>query len=108
MTAKHVDKSRSQSRKRGSIFGALLGKKEEFDDKKEVKAEEKAERTEIKKEEKELKREEKAEAKAEKAELTEEKDHIKPFDPVAIGKSFVHVKIVNGADAVRNSCTCSW
>ena len=36
-------KSRSQSRKRQSIFGKVLGKKEEHDEKKEMKKDEKAE-----------------------------------------------------------------
>ena len=48
-------KSRSQSRKRASIFGSLLGKKEEHDEKTAVKQEEKAEETKMKKEAKEEK-----------------------------------------------------
>lgn len=97
---KHTDKSRSQSRKRQSIFGKVLGKKEEHDEKKEVKKEEKVEQKEMKKEEKAEKREEKAEekaeVKAEKSELREEKKEAKhdhhagtvepaPFDAAAIG-----------------------
>jgi hypothetical protein len=54
-------KSRSQSRKRSSIFVALLGKKEEKDEQKEVKKEEKAEK---KAEKEEVKEEKKEEAKA--------------------------------------------
>lgn len=66
-------KSRSQSRgKRQSLFGNLLGKKEEHDAKKEVK-----------KEEKEEKKEEKAEAKAEK----EEKRLEKESDPLSTGQT---------------------
>ena len=97
---KHIDKSRSQSRKRQSIFGKVLGKKEEHDEKKEIKNEEKAEQKEMKKEEKVEKKEEKAEEKAElmaeKSELKEEKKEAKhghpasiveptPFDATAIG-----------------------
>ena len=97
---KHTDKSRSQSRKRQSIFGKVLGKKEEHDEKKEVKKEEKAEQKEMKREEKAEKREEKAEekaeVKAEKSELNVEKKEAKhdhhagtiepaPFDAPAIG-----------------------
>lgn len=59
-------KSRSQSRKRGSIFGTLLGKKEEHDEKKEVKKEEKADDKAIKQEIKAIKQEVKEEDKAEK------------------------------------------
>lgn len=59
-------KSRSQSRKRGSIFGALLGKKEEHDEKKEVKKEEKTDDKVIKQEIKAIKQEVKEEDKAEK------------------------------------------
>ncbi|KAL8712300.1 MAG: hypothetical protein Q9220_003451 [cf. Caloplaca sp. 1 TL-2023] len=70
-------KSRSQSRKRSSMFGALLGKKEQHDEKKEIKKEEKEEKKEEKAEEKaikaEVKNEEKAEKQAEKEERKEEK-----------------------------------
>jgi len=52
------DKERSQSRKRGSIFGSLLGKKEEHAEKKEEKAEIKKELKEEKKIEAEEKKEE--------------------------------------------------
>ena len=61
-------KSRSQSRKRNSIFGTLLGKKEDHDVKKEEKKEEKAEEKAVKEE---IKHEEKAEKKAEKEEKRE-------------------------------------
>ncbi|KIV79135.1 hypothetical protein PV11_06718 [Exophiala sideris] len=47
---KKENKDRSQSRKRGSIFGSLIGKKEEHDAKKEEKAEHKKEVKEEKKE----------------------------------------------------------
>ncbi|KAF2089136.1 hypothetical protein K490DRAFT_72753 [Saccharata proteae CBS 121410] len=57
-------KSRSVSRKRQSLFGGLLGKKEEHDVKKDEKKEEKAEEKEAKEEAKEEKAEEEA-AKAE-------------------------------------------
>ena len=78
---KATTKSRSQSRKRQSIFGKVLGKKEEHDEKKEMKKEEKSEEKAEKKEEKvdqkEMKKEEKAEQKElkreEKAEKKEEK-----------------------------------
>ena len=114
-TTNRVDKSRSQSRKRASIFGTLRGKKDEHEEKKDVKAEQKAEQKEAKKEEKAEKKEikneekaerkeikdeekaeksvEKAEAKAEKgekAELKEEKHDVNkpaPFDAAAIGQS---------------------
>lgn len=70
-------KSRSQSRKRSSMFGALLGKKEQHDEKKELKKEEKEEKKEEKAEEKavkaEVKKEEKAEKQAGKEERKEEK-----------------------------------
>ena len=49
---KAKSKSRSRSRKRTSIFGALLAKKEEHDDKKEIRKEEKVEEKAIKQEEK--------------------------------------------------------
>ncbi|KAL8948390.1 MAG: hypothetical protein Q9222_005417 [Ikaeria aurantiellina] len=70
-------KSRSQSRKRSSMFGALLGKREQHDEKKELKKEEKEEKKEEKAEDKaikaEVKKEEKAEKQAEKEERKEEK-----------------------------------
>ena len=69
---KSKSKSRSQSRKRSSIFGTLLGKKEEHDDKKEMKKEEKEEKKELKKEQKEEKVEHKAEEKAIKHEVKKE------------------------------------
>ena len=53
-------KSRSQSRKRQSIFGKVLGKKDELEEKREIKKEEKAEKKEEKKEEKAEKEEAKA------------------------------------------------
>lgn len=81
-------KSRSQSRKRNSIFGTLLGKKEEHDMKKDEKKEEKAE-------EKAAREEVKMEEKAEK----EEKKELKygggstsaPLDAAAIGKQLSHL-----------------
>ena len=87
-TATTEKKSRSQSRKRNSIFGTLMGKKEEHDMKKEEKKEEKAEEKAVKEE---VKQEEKAEKKAEK----EEKEELKhegaattatPLDAAGIGK----------------------
>ncbi|MCJ1314197.1 hypothetical protein MMC25_007877 [Agyrium rufum] len=76
-----TEKSRSQSRKRTSIFGKVLGKKDEMEEKKDLKKEEKKEAKEEKKEEKAEAKEEKAEEKAlakeekkeEKAEAKEEK-----------------------------------
>ncbi|CAO1605077.1 hypothetical protein XANCAGTX0491_008610 [Xanthoria calcicola] len=74
-------KSRSQSRKRGSVFGALLGKKEQHDEKKELKKEDKEAKKEEKAEEKaikaDVKKEEKAEHQAEKEERKEEKSLLK-------------------------------
>lgn len=61
---------RSQSRKRGSIFGTLLGKKDEHAEKKEEKAEVK----------KEVKEEKKAEAAEKKEEAKETKDLSKAVD----------------------------
>ena len=80
-TAKKNNKSRSQSRKRGSIFGTLLGKKEEHDEKKEVKKEEKAEEKEHRKEEKKIEKEEKKEAEHGHKGATE----AAPLDAAAIG-----------------------
>ncbi|MCJ1483384.1 hypothetical protein MMC06_003551 [Schaereria dolodes] len=127
-TTNRVDKSRSQSRKRASIFGTLRGKKDEHEEKKDVKAEQKAEQKEAKKEEKAEKKEikneekaerkeikdeekaeksvEKAEAKAEKgekAELKEEKHDVNkpaPFDAAAIAARVVGAPVepVNGAE----------
>ena len=79
-------KSRSQSRnKRGSLFGNLLGKKEEHDAKKEEKKEEKEEKKEIKAEEKAEKKEINAEEKAEKKEEKAEKHLDKEGNPIATG-----------------------
>ena len=80
-------KSRSQSRKRSSIFGTLMGKKEEHDIKKEEKKEEKAEEKAVKEE---VKQEEKAEKRAEKEEKKELKHDgaattAAPLDAAAIG-----------------------
>ncbi|KAL8874402.1 MAG: hypothetical protein Q9174_000247 [Haloplaca sp. 1 TL-2023] len=66
-------KSRSQSRKRGSMFGALLGKKEQHDEKKEVKKEEKEAKKEDRAEEKAIKAETKKEDKAEKHDEKEQR-----------------------------------
>ena len=49
--SKKDTKSRSASRKRGSIFGSLLNKKEEREENKEVAKEEKTEETAVTKEE---------------------------------------------------------
>lgn len=115
---KHIEKSRSQSRKRQSIFGKVLGKKEEHDEKKEVKKEEKAEQKEMKKEEKaekgEEKAEEKAELKAEKAELKEEKKEAKhghhagivepaPFDAAAVAARVISEPVVPSEEAKDSS-----
>ena len=103
---KATTKSRSQSRKRQSIFGKVMGKKEEHDDmmevkkenkteqkemkkdekaeQKEMKKEEKAEEKELKKEEKAGNREEKADEKAEKMELKEEKKEAKTADHAGV------------------------
>lgn len=83
-------KDRSQSRKRGGLFGAFLGKKEEHDEKKEVKKEEKAEEKALKQETKKEEKIEKEEIKAEKKlEKDEAKDGVvggsAPLDPVAVG-----------------------
>lgn len=83
-------KDRSQSRKRGGLFGAFLGKKEEHDEKKEIKKEEKAEEKAIKQEVKNEEKLEKEEAKAEKKiEKEQAKEGIAggsaPLDPVAVG-----------------------
>ncbi|KAL9604534.1 MAG: hypothetical protein Q9219_000499 [cf. Caloplaca sp. 3 TL-2023] len=99
-------KSRSQSRKRNSMFGTLLGKKEQHDEKKEVKKEEKAEekaiKTEIKKEEKAEKHAEKEERKEEKAIAKEEKKAPKndgvvdpaPLDAAAIASRVIANPVV--------------
>lgn len=83
-------KDRSQSRKRGGLFGAFLGKKEEHDEKKEIKKEEKAEEKAIKNE---TKKEEKLEKEEVKVEKKLEKEQAKgviaggsaPLDAVAVG-----------------------
>ena len=61
-------KSRSQSRKRQSIFGKVMGKKEDHDELKDVKKEDKAEQKEIRKEEKAEEKELQKDQKVEKAE----------------------------------------
>ena len=76
-------KSRSQSRKRNSLFGTLLGKKEENDVKKEEKKEEKAEEKAVKAE---VKSEEKAEKKAVKEAEKEEKKELKHEGTPTSGK----------------------
>ena len=85
-------KSRSQSRKRNSIFGTLLGKKEEQDMKRDEKKEEKAEEKAVKED---VKMEEKAEKKAEKEEKKELKHEgvstAAPLDAAAIGKQLSHL-----------------
>lgn len=81
-------KSRSQSRKRNSIFGTLLGKKEEHDMKRDEKKEEKAEEKAAKED---VKMEEKAE-KEEKKELKHEGvSTAAPLDAAAIGKQLSHL-----------------
>lgn len=104
--SKAKSKDRSQSRKRGSFFGAILGRKEEHDEKKEIKKEEKAEekalKDEIRKEEKAEKKQEKEERNLEKQLEKEEKqlekeekkeakdtkaDEPAPLDAAAIGTS---------------------
>ena len=83
-------KDRSQCRNGGGLFGAFLGKKEEYDEKKESKKEEKAEEKAIKHE---IKKEEKIEKEEAKAEKKLEKEEVKnsiaggsaPLDAVAVG-----------------------
>ncbi|KAI9722318.1 MAG: hypothetical protein M1812_001790 [Candelaria pacifica] len=77
-TTKRKQKSRSASRKRGSIFGSLLGKKEEHDETNELKKEEKAEDKAERREEKKLEKEEKKIEKDEKKIEREEKHLDKP------------------------------
>ena len=77
-----TDKSRSQSRKRQSLFGKVLGKKDETEEKKEIKKEEKIEKKEFK-----------AEENAEKAELKEEKGEAKHGNPIA-GTSIFDAAVV--------------
>ena len=69
---KQKSKIRSESGKRSSIFGTLLGKKDEHDSNKEAKKEGKEEKKEIKKEEKAEKKELKAEEKAINREIKQE------------------------------------
>lgn len=92
LTTTTEKKSRSQSRKRNSIFGTLLGKKEEHDIKKDEKKEEKAEEKAVKDE---VKMEEKAEKKIEKEEKKELKHEgastAAPLDAAAIGKQLSHL-----------------
>ncbi|MCJ1380494.1 hypothetical protein MMC17_003599 [Xylographa soralifera] len=80
-TPRIADKSRSQSRKRQSLFGKVLGKKDESEEKKELKKEEKAEKRE---EKKEIKTEENAEM----AKLKEEKAETKHGDVIAGTSTF--------------------
>ncbi|MCJ1287119.1 hypothetical protein MMC26_006467 [Xylographa opegraphella] len=80
-TPRMNDKSRSQSRKRQSLFGKVLGKKDESEEKKEIKKEEKAEKGE---ERKEIKPEEIPE----KAELIEETREAKHGDVIAGTSTF--------------------
>lgn len=77
-TIKRKQKSRSVSRKRGSIFGSLLGKKEEHDETKELKKEEKAEEKAEKREDKKLVKEDKKLDKEEKKVEKEAKHLEKP------------------------------
>ncbi|MCJ1439021.1 hypothetical protein MMC27_008411 [Xylographa pallens] len=77
LTPRITDKSRSQSRKRQSLFGKVLGKKDESEEKKEIKKEEKIEKKEIKTEEN-----------AEKVELKEEKREAKHGDAIAETSTF--------------------
>ncbi|KAL8693016.1 MAG: hypothetical protein Q9218_002073 [Villophora microphyllina] len=116
-------KSRSQSRKRASVFGALLGKKEQHDEKKEVKKEEREEKKEERAEEREIKhevrKEEKAEKQAEKQAEKEERKEEKllakeekkalksdgvvdplPLDAAAIASRVMDEPVVNAEGAV--------
>ena len=79
-TPRITDKSRSQSRKRQSLFGKVLGKKDESEEK-ETKNHEKVEKRE---EKKEIKTEENAE----KADLKEENRESKHGDPIAGASTF--------------------
>ncbi len=90
-------KSRSQSRKRNSIFGTLMGKKEEHDIKKEEKKEERAEEKAVKEE---VKQEEKVEKRAEKEVKKELKHEGAPLDAAAIGK---HLSCPSRSDTRTNS-----
>jgi len=103
-------KSRSQSRKRASIFGSLLGgKKEESEEKKELRKEEKADKEE-RKEEKMIEREEL------KAGTHEHRDGVAgtSLDAEAIGKSRLKLFSListlltwisgSGGDRARGSC----
>ncbi len=86
-TATTEKKSRSQSRKRNSIFGTLLGKKEEHDIKKEEKKEEKVEEKAVKEEAKKEGKAEKKAEKEEKKELNHEGTSTStPLDAAGIGK----------------------
>ncbi|KAI9747807.1 MAG: hypothetical protein M1835_001968 [Candelina submexicana] len=109
-TIKRNQKSRSVSRKRGSIFGSLLGKKEEHEDTKELKKEEKAEIKAGKKEEKKLEKEEK---KIEKEENHMDKlankeivhdgpkhGETAPLDAAAIAARVIDAPVV-GADEIK-------
>ena len=60
-----AEKSRSRSRKRASIFGKVLGKKEEADEPKDLKREEKETKKEERREEKAIEKTEKAEERKE-------------------------------------------
>ncbi|KAL9123095.1 MAG: hypothetical protein Q9187_000346 [Circinaria calcarea] len=91
---KHIEKSRSQSRKRQSIFGKVLGKKEEHDEKKEVKKEEKAEQKEMKKEEKVGEGEEKAELNEEKKEA-KHGHHAGIVEPASFDAAAVAARVIS-------------
>lgn len=80
---KSKSKSRSRSRKRGSIFGALLGKKDENEEKKELKKEEKTEEKAQKEGDKAVKPDIVAEGSAETSKPVE----TAPLDASAIGMS---------------------
>lgn len=87
--AKPKSKTRSQSGKRSSIFGTLRAKKEEHDEKKEIKKEDKVEEKAVihdaKKEEKVEKKAEKEEIKAEEKETKKGQTTAEPFDAAAVG-----------------------
>ncbi|MCJ1403291.1 hypothetical protein MMC11_006514 [Xylographa trunciseda] len=106
-TPRITDKSRSQSRKRQSLFGKVLGKKDETEEKKDIKKEEKAEK-------REEKNEIKAEETAEKAELKEEKGEAKhgnaftgtsTFDAAAVAARVMGEPVVPTEGVIGDSST---
>ncbi|MCJ1475595.1 hypothetical protein MMC13_004258 [Lambiella insularis] len=94
-TPRVTDKSRSQSRKRQSIFGKVLGKKDDIEEKKEIKKEDKVEKNELKADEaaekadlKEVKNESMAEETAEGAKVQAESKGMKHDESIAGTSSF--------------------